>query len=111
MTTDETIPGQLDAGGQRRRSSVRWDPTINLGHVLTFISAMVASLSAVVLAWSDLRSKDVVHDQRLQSIESKALYEEARSRETLREMRDDIREVRRGIESIQRSNNGRSTQP
>ncbi len=75
---------------------MRFDPTINLGHILTF----VAAISIGTAGYFDLRKADVVHDMRLGSIEDKAKAGEQRLREDLRELRDDMRGIRVGIDRL-----------
>lgn len=79
-----------------KRRPVKFDPTINLGHILTFIG-FIASGS---VAYFDLRERIAVHDVRIQQIDTETNAEEGRIRDTLRELRDDVREVRRGVDQL-----------
>lgn len=88
----------LDQPHQRRR--VQFDPTINLGHVLTFLGFLATGS----VAYFDLRERIAMQELRTASVSVEIENEKARTRETLREMRDDMREVRRGVEDLLRSN-------
>lgn len=79
-----------------KRRPVKFDPTINLGHILTFIG-FIASGS---VAYFDLRERIAVHDVRIQQIDTETNAEKGRIRDTLRELRDDVREVRRGVDQL-----------
>lgn len=93
--SDDTAPGALDHP-QRRR--VRFDPTINLGHVLTFLGFLATGMAA----YSDLKERIAVQAVRIQAAESDAMSEKGRNRESLREIKDDLKEIRRGIEDLNR---------
>jgi hypothetical protein len=88
-----------------RNKRVQFDPTINLGHIMTFI----ASLCVVATAYFDLRQLNAVQDARIAAVAAEVENEKARTRDTLREMRDDMREVRRGVEDLLRSSSQRAT--
>jgi uncharacterized membrane protein (DUF106 family) len=99
LTDSDNMP--LDPLTRRKR--VNFDPTINLGHIMTF----VASMAIVATAYFDLRQADAVQEHRIAAIQAEIESEKARTRDTLREMRDDMREVRRGIEDLLRSDSKR----
>lgn len=81
-----------------RRRKVTFDPTINLGHVLTFLGFMTSG----AIAYFDLRERIAVHDVRIQQIDAESGAEKLRIREALKELRDDVRETRRGVEDLAR---------
>ena len=91
---DDTSPAPLD--GHKRR--IRWDPTINLGHVLTFFGFLATGS----VAYFDLRERLAVQEVRVSTIENEGKAAAVRFQETLREVRDDVREVRRGVEDLNR---------
>ena len=92
---DDSSPVPL-ATSRRSNRQVKFDPTINLGHVLTFVG-FIATGS---LAYFDLRERIAVHDIRIQQIDTETNAEKGRIRDTLRELRDDVREVRRGVDQL-----------
>ncbi len=85
-----------DVPAAQRR--VRWDPTINLGHVLTF----VGFISTGALAYFDLRERITIQEVRQQQTAADFNAEKQTTRELLREVRDEVREVRRGMENLNR---------
>lgn len=87
---------ESDAQPKRR---VQFDPTINLGHVLTFVG-FIATGS---VAYFDLRERISMQEIRTIAVSAEIDNEKARTRETLKEMRDDVREVRRGVEDLLRN--------
>lgn len=91
--SDKTAPGALDHA-QRRR--VRFDPTINLGHVLTFLGFLATGMAA----YSDLKERIAVQAVRIQAAEMEAAAEKIRNRDSLREIKDDLKEIRRGVEDL-----------
>lgn len=96
---EDTAPGALDHAHRRR---VRWDPTINLGHVLTFLGFV----SLGTMGYADLKRNDAVHDTRINAMEQGAITEKVRLQQELREMRtdikDDIKDLRRAVDDAGR---------
>lgn len=83
-----------------RKKRVSFDPTVNLGHLLTFIGFIVTG----AVGYFDLRERISVQEIRHTSVATELDAEKARTRETLGLLRDDMREVRRGVEDLLRSN-------
>jgi hypothetical protein len=82
--------GHLGASSARRK--VSFDPTINLGHVLTFLGFIVAGFSA----YSTL-------DKRVTVVEQAAAAQESRVKETLGDIKTEVRETRRTLDEFARS--------
>lgn len=92
----ETGPMDLDRPPGRRRLS--FDPTINAGHLLTFVGL----LSALILGWNTL-------DGRVVRLEEAKLYQVKRDDaqdtaigEKLIEIREAIKDVRHGVDELRR---------
>lgn len=87
---EDSAPVPL-AGKTSRR--VHFDPTISLGHVLTFISM----IGAGTLAYSSLQSRLAVHDEQLRGIERAATVDKAHLTEVLNGLREDVKEVKQEV--------------
>ena len=93
-----------DPVAPRRR--VVFDPTINLGHVLTFMGFMVAGFSA----YSTL-------DKRVTLIESQQVTssvhirdQDSRLKETLSDIRADVKDLQRTVNFVSRTVSSTSSQ-
>lgn len=95
-----TQPGPLEALPHRRR--VNWDPTINLGHILTASAMLVAGFGA----WNAL-------DKRVAALETATSMSDRHQRERdsaqdqrIKETVDDIkqtaREIKQSIDELRR---------
>lgn len=93
----DTEPMPFEASRLRRR--VTFDPSINLGHILTFCGFLATGS----VAYFDLRERISVGEIRRESIAADLAAEKVRNQNTIIEMRDDIKEVRRGVNDILRS--------
>ena len=93
--SEDTAPGARDTTRRRR---VRFDPTINLGHLLTFVGFLATGMAA----YSDLKERIAVQAVRIQAAEAEAAAEKTRNRDSLREIKDDLKEIRRGVEDLAR---------
>ncbi|MFD2754283.1 hypothetical protein [Comamonas terrae] len=85
-------------------SRVKFDPTVNLGHVLTFIGFMTAGITA----YGTL-------DKRVSLIESQAAIasshvrdQDSRLKETLSDIRADVKDLQRTVNNMSRTVGTRS---
>lgn len=76
------------------RKRLTFDPTINLGHVLTFLGFIAAGAGA----YSTL-------NQRLTILEERTAAAEARGREQQLDMKGALQEIRADVKEVQRSLN------
>lgn len=79
--------------------AVKFDPTINLGHVLTF-----ASMVAAVMASYALLDKRVgVLEERSNAAIAQATDRQVEQKESLREIKSDIKDLQRSVNEISRA--------
>lgn len=79
--------------------AVKFDPTINLGHVLTF-----ASMVAAVMASYALLDKRVgVLEERSNAAIGQATDRQIEQKESLREIKSDIKDLQRSVNEISRA--------
>lgn len=88
---EDTGPLPLEAKRGSRR--VNFDPTINLGHVLTLVSMLAAG----AVAFANLQSRLAVHDEQLKGLERAAVVDKAHLTEALNGLRDDVKEVKQEV--------------
>lgn len=79
--------------------AVKFDPTINLGHVLTFVS-MVA---AVMASYALLDKRVGVLEERSNSAIAQASDRQIEQKESLREIKSDIKDLQRSVNEISRA--------
>ena len=87
---EDSGPVPLSSKTSRR---VHFDPTINLGHLLTLISM----IGAGAFAFSNLQSRLAVHDEQLRGIERAASVDKAHLTDALNGLRDDVKEVKQEV--------------
>lgn len=78
---------------------VTWDPTINLGHLLTFAGFLLT----IGTAWSGLDKRVSLAEAELAAAKQQQRELDTRYRETLNEMRSDMKEMRRTLEELARN--------
>lgn len=79
--------------------AVKFDPTVNLGHVLTF-----ASMVAAVMASYALLDKRVgVLEERSNTAIAQATDRQVEQKESLREIKSDIKDLQRSVNEISRA--------
>lgn len=78
------------------RGGLKFDPTINAGHVLTFI----ALLSAMFAGWTALDKRVLVLEEQRKAQEARDLSQDARSQDKFVEIRDTLADIRRSVEVV-----------
>lgn len=79
--------------------AVKFDPTINLGHVLTFAS-MVAAVTA---SYALLDKRVGVLEERSNAAIAQASDRQIEQKESLREIKSDIKDLQRSVNEISRA--------
>lgn len=96
MSTSDFTP-LAEAGHHRRR--VTFDPTINLGHVLTFVGFLVAGFGA----YSTLDKRVTVVEQQAVAVVDRSREQDARLKESLLELKGDVKQLQWSMNDINRS--------
>lgn len=78
---------------------IKFDPTVNLGHILTFAS-MVA---AVMASYSLLDKRIGVLEERSNTAIVQAADRQGEQKESLKEIKGDIKELQRSVNDISRA--------
>lgn len=79
--------------------AVRFDNTINLGHVLTFAGFIASGFAA----YATLDKRITVQETRMPVIEQRLQENEARTKEVLTDLRGDMKDVRRSVDDLART--------
>lgn len=78
---------------------VTFDPTINLGHILTFAAMVVGVMSS----YSLLDKRIGVLEERSNSAITQAADRQTEQKESLREIKSDIKDLQRSVNDISRA--------
>ena len=78
---------------------VKFDPTINLGHLLTFIAMVIGVMSS----YSLLDKRVGVLEERSNTAIAQAADKQAEQKESLREIKSDIKDLQRSVNEISRA--------
>ena len=81
------------------KKRLTFDPTINAGHILTFISMVVA----VTVSYSLLDKRVGVQEERSNAAIIQAADKQAEQKESLREIKSDIKDLQRSVNEISRA--------
>ena len=81
------------------RKRLNFDPTINAGHILTFISMVIA----VIISYSLLDKRVGVLEERSNTAIIQAADKQAKQKESLREIKSDIKDLQRSVNEISRA--------
>jgi hypothetical protein len=78
---------------------LRFDPTINAGHILTFIAMVVG----VMTSYSLLDKRIGVLEERSATSTSQTAERQAEQKESLKEIKADIKDLQRSVNDISRA--------
>lgn len=84
---------QHDAEAKR---GLRFDPTINAGHLLTFAGFILAGF----VGWTTLDKRVVVLEEQRKAQEIRDVGQDARSADKFTEIKDTMNEIKRGVEQV-----------
>ena len=94
--TDHTNSHQHDQPDQDRQRGLRFDPTINAGHLLTFLGFIVAGF----VGWTTLDKRVVVLEEQRKTQEARDTGQDARSADKFIEIKDTMNEIKRAVEQV-----------
>lgn len=101
MSTDFTP--LVEPHHARRR--LAFDPTVNLGHVLTFVGALVAGVSA----YSTLDKRVSVVESQAVVVSERTREQDSRMKETLSDIKSDVKDLQRSLNDFSRNMGGAPT--
>jgi len=78
------------------QKKLNFDPTINLGHVLTFIGFLVT----IIIGWSTLDKRVVILEESRKSQASIDAMQDARSEEKFSDIKETLRDIKQTAEKI-----------
>ena len=94
---DETGPGELPHTRQRG-NRITFDPTINAGHILTFITL----LCALAAGWTTLDKRVVVLEEARGYQVRRDDAQDEQIGEKFTEIREAVKDIRHGIDELRR---------
>lgn len=95
MTTSEFTP----LGEAHHRKRVAFDPTINLGHVLTFVGFLIAGFGA----YSTLDKRVTVVELQNAVVTERSREQDNRMKESLLDIRADLKNLQFSINDVNRA--------
>ena len=81
---------------RERTQGVRFDNTINLGHILTFLGFLVT----IMVTWSTLDKRVVVLEESRKAQATLDATQDHRSAEKFSEIRDTLGEIKRSVDKV-----------
>lgn len=78
---------------EQPKRRVTFDPTINLGHILTFVGFM----SSGFVAYNNLDKRLSIQEQMSMQLVQQRTEKDAQFKETLRDVQTDVKELNRSV--------------
>jgi hypothetical protein len=78
------------------QKKLNFDPTINLGHVLTFVGFVVT----IIIGWSTLDKRVVILEESRKSQASIDAMQDARTEEKFSDIKETLRDIKQTTEKI-----------
>lgn len=85
-----------DQHDNEAKRGLRFDPTVNAGHLLTFAGFILAGF----VGWTTLDKRVVVLEEQRKAQEIRDVGQDARSADKFTEIKDTMNEIKRGVEQV-----------
>lgn len=82
--------------------SIKYDPTVNLGHILTFIGFMVTGAGA----YSLLEKRVAILEEKALTAVQVSTEQRAEQKEANREIRTDLKDIQRTVNELRAQRSG-----
>ena len=102
---DDSADSDYTEHDRRRHRGLHFDPTVNAGHILTFLGISIA----LFVAWTNLDKRVVVLEERGSYQKLRDDTQDQALSQQLVEIKDALRDVRRGVDDIRREQMGKTT--
>lgn len=99
MDNSETTPARLEALERKR---MRWDPTVNMGHLMTMATSMVASLVFVMASWSTMDKRVVILEEARLTAVVNARERQESVNDKFSDVKTSLQEIKTSVESLRR---------
>lgn len=81
---------------------VRWDPTINMGHIITMATSLISSLIFVMVAWSSVDKRVLILEEARTSQAQSAHDRQEMLNDKIVDVKSSLNEVKASIENLRR---------
>lgn len=102
MDNTEITPDRLTPVYPHERKHVRWDPTINIGHILSAGASIVASLVFVMASWTAMDKRVVVLEEARATQSQAARDRQDQTNEKFNDVKSTLAEIKQTMESLRR---------
>ena len=86
----------MSDGGNNSKGGLRFDPTINAGHLLTFAGFILAGF----VGWTTLDKRVVVLEEQRKSQDIRDSGQDTRNTDKFTEIKDTMNEIKRAVEQV-----------
>lgn len=97
----ESTPGRLDPLNAEHQK-VRWDPTVNTGHLLTMAASMVSSLVFVMASWATMDKRVAVLEEARPIQTQVARDRQDLVNEKFADVKTSLNEIKASVEAVRR---------
>lgn len=94
-----TTPSEFATLDPTMRTRIRYDPTVNLGHILTFVGFMLAGFGA----YGNIDKRITLTEANATAAVDRTNEQDKRMSEALKELKTDVKDVQRAVNDINRT--------
>jgi hypothetical protein len=104
IDSTEVTPRRLydDYQMTEERKHVRWDPTINTGHLLSAGTSIVASLVFVMASWATMDKRVVILEEARLATNIAAQERQGQTNEKFNDVKASLTEIKASVENLRR---------
>jgi outer membrane murein-binding lipoprotein Lpp len=101
-STPHRLEGEYHLSHEHERRKIRFDPTINTGHLLSAGTSMVASLVFVMASWAAIDKRIVVLEEARLATNIAAQERQGQTNEKFNDVKSTLSEIKASVENLRR---------
>jgi Skp family chaperone for outer membrane proteins len=98
----ETTPDRLSHEYPHERKHIRWDPTINTGHILSAGTSIIAALVFTMASWSTMDKRLVVLEEARLSQNQVTRDRADQVNEKFKDVKESLTDIKTSVENLRR---------
>lgn len=101
MDNTETTPARLEQSYRERRH-LRWDPTVNMGHMISAGAGLVAALTFAIGTYIIINTRVVVLEEAKNYQVQRDIAQDNRIQEMSKDLKDSMQEIKTSVNELRR---------
>lgn len=103
MDNTETTPARLEQSyHSQERKHVRWDPTINMGHIISAAAGLTSALTFAIGTYIIINTRVIVLEEAKNYQIQRDIAQDVRIQEMGKDLKDSLTELKSSVNELRR---------